>query len=137
MGTDYTIDDLVFQGIEDGTYERLPDDQVDGLPAYVVRATMNEEFTTRYRVVTAYLEKEHYVLLHARYEDGAGVLLREMRASVESIDEFDGVWIATVSTMRDVREDTSSTIIINSLEPNPELADRLFSNSRLQNIHWD
>jgi hypothetical protein len=137
MGTDYTIDDLAFQSIADGTYERLPDDQVGGLPAYVVRATMNEEFTTLYRVVTAYVDKEHYVLLRARYEDGAGLLLREMRANLETIQEFDGVWLATMATMRNVREKTSSTIVIHSLEPNPELTDRLFSTSRLENVHWD
>lgn len=137
FGTDYTIDDLMFQTIEDATYERLPDSQVGGLEAYVVRATLNPEFTTRYAVATAWIDKEHYVLLRALYEDDAGVLVREGNAQVESIREFDGVWIATVSSMRNVPEDTTSTMVVQSLDPNPNLPDRLFSLRRLGDTHWD
>jgi hypothetical protein len=137
FGTDFTIDDLAFQTIEDGIYERLPDSQVGGRPVYVVRATLNPGFTTRYSVVTASIDKQRYVLLRALYEDGAGVLLREANAQVESIREFDGVWVATVSSMRNVKEDTLSTMVIQSLDPNPDLPDRLFSERSLGDTHWD
>ncbi len=137
LGTDYSIDDLMFQSIDDAEYERLPDDQVDGVPTYVVRARMRPGVDTQYRLLTTYLEKAHYVALRTLYEDGAGELRRELRSSVESIKEFDGVWIATVVTMRDVQEDTTSTMLLQHLEPNPQLDDALFNNTRLRDFAWD
>ena len=136
MGTDYTIDDLMFQSIQDADYERLPDGEVNGVPTYVVRARMSPDLDTRYRVLTTYLEKEHYVALRTLYEDGAGVLLREHRVNLESIEEFDGVWIATAMTMRNVREDTMSTMLVNYLTPNAEFEDVLFSNFELGRFTW-
>ncbi len=136
LGTDYTLDDLVFQSIDDGDYERLPDDQVDGVATYVVSARMRPELETRYPLLTTYLAKEHYVALRTLYHDADGVLLRELRSNVESIEEFDGVWIATVSTMRDVRDDTSSTMVVHLLRPNPELDEALFNNFRLREFSW-
>ena len=136
LGTDYTLDDLVFQSIGDGDYERLPDDQVDGVATYVVRARMRPELETRYPLLTTYLDKQHYVALRTLYHDAEGVLLRELRSNIESIEEHDGVWIATVSTMRDLRDDTSSTMVVHLLAPNPELDEALFNNFRLREFSW-
>ena len=131
MGTDYTIDDLAFQNIEDADYERLPDDSVGGLPVYVVRATMKPFFDTTYRTVIAYITRDRYVLVRAHYLDEASDTLREMQANVETITDFDGVWIATESTMHDVKRNTSSTLLVETIEANPKLDDQLFSSFAL------
>jgi len=136
LGTDYTLDDLVFHGIDDAEYERLPDDQVSGVATYVVRARMRPELETRYPLTTTYIDQERYVPLRTLYHDADGVLLRELLSNVESIEEFDGVWIATASTMRDVRDDTSSTMVVHLLRPNPELDEALFNNFRLREFSW-
>ncbi len=102
-----------------------------GLPVYVVNATMQPFFDTTYRKVVAWITKDHYLLVHALYQDETGDTLREMTANVETIGEFDGVWIATESTMANVKRATSSTLIVQGLEANPPLADGLFSSFRL------
>jgi hypothetical protein len=131
LGTDYTLDDLVFQTVEDATYERLPDGEVDGFPTYVVRARMKSFLDTRWEWVTTYLDKEHYILLRALYEDDSGTVRRELRADLDSIDEFQGVWLATRSTMYNRAEGTSSTLIVHHLLPDAELDDRVFSSFRM------
>jgi hypothetical protein len=136
MGTDFMLEDVAFPSIENGRYERLPDSLVGDTPVYVVRVTLNEDSPSQRRIVTAWIETERYVLLRADYADAAGVVLREWRADVESIREFDGVWVPTVSTMRNVKQDTSSTLTIEALVPNPELPERLFSKRQLTERRW-
>jgi hypothetical protein len=131
MGTDYTIDDIAFQNIEDADYTRLPDGSVGGLPVYVVSATMKPIFDTEYRTVIAYITQDRYVMVRALYQDEAGDTLRELEANTETISDYDGVWIATESTMTDVKRDTSSTLLVQTLEANPPLDDQLFSSFAL------
>lgn len=131
MGTEYTIDDLVFQTLEDARYERMPNDQVGGRPTYVVRARMNPGFRTRYPEVTIYADREHYVPLRILFYDSSGDLAREYRANPESVEDFDGVWIATQATMTNLREGTTTTLIIEDLAPNPPIKDSFFQAWRL------
>ncbi len=132
MGTDYTFDDIAFQSLEDASYERLPDEEVGGLPVYVVRARMKPHLGTRYPTTISYIEKEHYALLRAVFFDDAGIALRELRANTETLEEFDGgVWMATQATMHHLKQGTSSVLSIQRLVENPALADRLFSERTL------
>ena len=54
-----------------------------------------------------------------------------MRAPVDLIKEFDGVWVATRSTMRDLKQNTRSALYVDLLDPNPNIKDRHYSLSRL------
>lgn len=132
MGSDFTFDDIAFQNIEDADYTRLPDEEIDGVPVYVVEARMKPFVSFRYVRAIAYIEKEHYVPLRVRYFDENDVEFKEMRAEPDSLKEFDGVWVATNATMHDLRQGTSSQLLIEKLDPNPELAEQLFSTFRLR-----
>ncbi len=132
MGSDYTFDDIAFQEIENASYRRLPDEEIGGVPVYVVEAVLKATVDSQYSRTLSYLEQEHYVPLRARYWDDAGVEVKELKAVYESVQEFDGVWVATISTMYNLKQRTSSTMYIEKLDPNPEIADQLFSTFRLQ-----
>jgi len=132
LGTDYTLDDLLFQTLEDADYERRPDAEVAGVPVYVVEARLKAFLDSEYERITAYIDKETYVLLRALYRDDSGTLTRELVADVDSIEKFDDIWIATRTTMHNVREGTSSTLVVHQLLPDPELEERLFSPFRLE-----
>lgn len=135
LGTDYTLDDLLFQTLEDADYERRPDAEVAGVPVYVVEARLKAFLDSEYERITAYIDKETYVLLRALYRDDSGTLTRELVADVDSIEKFEDIWIATRTTMHNVREGTSSTLVVHQLLPDPELEDRLFSPFRLERRH--
>ena len=132
MGTDYSFGDIAYQDIESADYVRQKDEEIGGLPVYVVEATMKPFVPTNYHRVVVFLEKEHYIPLRARYWDDAEVEIKEMRSNPSSIKEFDGVWIATESTMRNLKEGTSSTTLVEDLDPDLTLADQLFSVFRLE-----
>ncbi len=132
-GTDFSLDDFLvsLDDIEDASYRRLPDVTIDGVKCYVVEAVMKPAATSRYTRSIASLEQEHYVPLRTRYWDDAGVEAKELTSPHKAIKEFDGVWVPTESTVVDLLEDTRSTMYIETLEPNPKLAEREFALSEL------
>ena len=131
MGTDYTFDDIGWKSIEDADYNRLPDDVVDGEPTYVIEVTMKPFIDSEYRTMRTWLEKKHYVPVRSIYRDANGVEMREMKADIGTIQDFDGAWIATTSTMFNLKEKTSTTIYVEALDPNVHLGEQLFSTFQL------
>jgi hypothetical protein len=135
MGTDFSFDDIAFQDIEDANYTRLDDEEIDSEPVYVVEAVVKPEVDSSYSRTIAYIEKDHYVPLRARYWDHADVEVKEMTARNDTIREFNGVWIATDSTMYNLRRKTSSTLHVEKIDPNIEISENLFSTFRLSLHH--
>jgi hypothetical protein len=131
MGTDYTFDDIGWKNIEDADYKRLPDEELDGVPAYVLEVTMKPFVDSEYRTMRTWLDKKHYVPLRTIYRDANGVDMREMKADAGTIQDFDGAWIATTSTMFNLKEKTSTTIYVEALDPNVHLGEQLFSTFQL------
>ncbi len=133
-GTDFSFDDFLttLDDLEDARYHRLADEVVDGAPCYVVEAVMKPQSRSHYTRSVAMIDKEHYVPLRTRYWDDVGVATKELRSPRASIKNYDGIWVPSESTMTDLREDTSSTATIESLDPNPTLADAEFSPSALE-----
>jgi hypothetical protein len=130
--SDFSFDDLGFNDVDDATYTRFEDETIGGVEVYVIEAKKKPEVVSRYYKTLAYLEKEHYVPLKARYWDTAGVEVRELDADPQSLKEFHGVWVATKSKMRNLQQDTSSELTIEDLDPNTEIAEAMFSTFRLQ-----
>ena len=130
-GSDFTFSDLAFQDIEDAEYQRMPDEVLEGTPVFVVEAIMKPLVDSEYAKVVNYLEREHYVPVRTRYWDRAEVETKEMRAPPETIREFDGVWVATKSIMRDLKQNTHSLLHVDELDPNPDIRDRHYSLARL------
>jgi hypothetical protein len=131
MGTDYTFDDIAWKNVEDADYVRLPDEEVDGVPVYVIEVTAKPFVDSAYKTARTWLDKQHYVPLRTIYRDSNGVALREMRAVASSVHDFSGTWIATESTMSNLKEKTSTTILVDKLDANVALFDRHFSTLQL------
>lgn len=133
-GTDFSFDDFLttLDDLENAKYRRLPDEVVDGAPCYVVEAVMTSGSRSRYTRSIAAIDKAHYVPLRTRYWNDVGVESKELRSPRASLQAYDGVWVPNESTMTDLLEDTSSTVTIESLDPNPTLDDNEFSPSALE-----
>jgi hypothetical protein len=135
LGTDYTFNDIAFQNIEDAEYRRLPDEVIDGTSVYVVEANVKETIDVEYHRTISYLEKDHYVPLRTRYWDDFGVEVKEMTAPNGKIRQFDTTWVATESTMRDLRQQTSSTLLVDTLDTKPDFHRKTFTVSKLNRGH--
>jgi hypothetical protein len=131
-GTDVSFDDIAFEDADDAEHKRMPDEVINGTPVYVVESTIKPLKFSKYSKTLTYLEKEHYVPLHTRYWDPAKVEVKEMVADPRSIREFNGTWVASEALVTNLKEKTSTKVFVENLDPNPELADRLFSLLRLE-----
>jgi hypothetical protein len=131
FGTDYSFDDVAYYDLEDAAYRRLADDHVDGTAVYVIEAFVEETRDVQYHRTVSYLEKEHYVPLRVRYWDAYGVEVKELTARAESIRAFGEFWVATESTMRDLFQRTSSTLLVDHVDSTPEFHPQHFTVTRL------
>jgi hypothetical protein len=135
MGTDYTFDDIGWKSIEDAEYQRLPDEVIDGVPAYVLEVTMKPFVDSEYQTMRTWIDQEHYIPLRTIYRDHNGVPMREMVAESGSIENFEGAWIATRSVMYNLKERTSTSVYVEALDPDVTLADQAFSTFQLTRRH--
>jgi hypothetical protein len=131
MGTDYTFDDIGFHDIDEAEYARLPDQKIEGTRVYVVEAFINDTLDVEYHRTISYLEQEHYVPLRVRYWDAYGVEVKQLSAPYSGLKEFDGTWVATKSTMRNLLQRTSSTLYVHDMDTHPAFDENLFTASRL------
>ncbi len=131
-GTDVSFDDIAFEDADDAEHKRLPNEKLDGVLVYVVESEIKPTVKSKYSKTLTFLETEHYVPLHTRYWDPASVEVKEMVANPHSIREFHGTWVAGEALVTNLKEKTSTQVFVEDLDPNAELADRLFSLLRLE-----
>jgi hypothetical protein len=131
MGTDYTFDDIGWKNIEDADYFRQPDETIDGIPVYVLEVRMKPFVDSDFRTMRTWIDKRHFVALRSIYRDDQATEMRELRADSTTVQDFDGAWVPTKSTMMNLREKTSTTIYVEALDPNVQLGDQHFTTLQL------
>ena len=131
LGTDYTFDDIGWKNIEDADYVRQPDESIDGIPCFVLEVRMKPFVESEFRTMRTWIDKQHFVALRSIYRDDKETEMREMRADTTTIQDFDGAWVPTKSTMYNLKEKTSTTIYIEALDPNVHLGDEIFTTFQL------
>jgi hypothetical protein len=132
FGTDFSFEDIVPRELEDADYRRHPDAELDGVPCYVVEAIPRPDSDSEYSRFLSHVEKERNVPLLVRYWDDRGLEIKELRVRRESIERVEDVWVPMHMTMRNLRHDTFTTLVIEELEPNPTIAHAVFDLRRLE-----
>lgn len=119
-GTDFSFEDVVPREAEDFHSDRLPNATLSGSDVFVVDLTPRKHIDSEYSRIRVYVDKRRSVVVHARYWDDAGVEIKQMLAPPERIEEFDGVFVPMQATMRNLLHDSETTLIVTSLQPNPQ-----------------
>jgi hypothetical protein len=135
FGSDFSLDDLaVVRHIDDATYERLPDEELQGVPVWVIDVTHKPETDPTYARSMLYVDKATNVPLRTRHWNDAGVEVKQLEIPRNKIKIFAGVWIPLESTMLDLTEDTKSVLYVDRVVANPSIPARLFSPQRLPSL---
>jgi len=132
FGTDFTFEDLVPREIDDGDYRRLPDQVVQDATTYVVEIIPRAHADSDYSRFVIQVDKGTCVPLLTRYWDERGLLVKELTAPSADVKEIDGVHWPSTLTMRNVQNDTFTTLTVQELEPNPKLERTTFDLRRLE-----
>ncbi len=126
FGTDFSFEDVVPRELEDATYRRLPDRVVQEVPVFTLEATPRFSQDSEYSRFVLHVEKEHYVPVENHYWDEAGVEVKRLYAQLDSIQEFEGVWMPTRATIRHLLHESMTRLRVDKVVPNPDLPGRTF-----------
>jgi hypothetical protein len=131
-GTDFSFEDVVPREAGDFEYQRQADAEIDGVPVYVVELFPVEFTRSEYSRIRVFVDQKRAVVVRARYWDNAGVEIKELRASPNQIREFAGIFVPMQATMRNLLLDSSTTLVVNAIEVNPEFNNDTWNLRRLE-----
>jgi len=139
FGTDFAFEDIIPQELEDATYKRLADSEVNGIPVYTVEVTPKEEQDSEYSKFDVYATKDTFVALRVIYWDQDGLKIKELNSDPASItmyehEEEDGlkqIWIAEKQKIVHLKLDSWTELIVTKYDPNVKLRSRDFSEREL------
>lgn len=110
MGTEFTYDDMSSREIDDYTYQYLTDETVDGYDCYVVESIPKDLSDNQYSKTTSWVVKDKDIIrpIKMNLYNKKGEL--EKVLTVEELEQIDGYWISTTTTMTNLLNNRSSTI---------------------------
>ncbi|MCH2186716.1 outer membrane lipoprotein-sorting protein [Myxococcota bacterium] len=138
-GTDFSFEDIVPPEFEDGVHSRLPDQLIQGTPAYVVAVVPHADTESEYSKLVIAVEKEHFVPVQTHYWDNKRVLIKRLDVDPSSISSHQATekgeakdgWVALSSKMTQLKLDTFTELEIEEFKANPNLKSRHFSEREL------
>jgi hypothetical protein len=132
IGTDLSVEDIIPKEMDEASYERMQDEDVDGTPCYVIDATPTPEAESGYSKLRLYIEGEHFVPLKTRYWDQLGIEVKELKVDPTNVREIEGVWIPLVSRMRHLVDESFTQLNLTRITPNPDLPKKFFTVRQLE-----
>ncbi|CAG0949942.1 hypothetical protein MYXO_00139 [Myxococcaceae bacterium] len=132
FGTDFSFEDVIPREFESATYRRLPDEACEALRCFVVEATPKPDQNSEYSKLVLSVEKARSVPIRIRYWSTSGVEVKELVSPVDSIREFEGVFLPMQATMRNLVQETYTVATVDRVVPNPELARTTFDPRKLE-----
>ena len=132
FGTDFSFEDILPRELRDAEYRRFEDGEFRGIPTYTVEAIPTELADSEYSRFLIHVDQDRFVTLRARYWDEAGVEVKELRVNPAAIERIQEVWVPRELTMSNLRLESSTTLEVTKIRPNPELPPQTFTLRRLE-----
>jgi hypothetical protein len=132
FGTDFTFEDIIPHEVEDGDYQRLPDQELAGRSVYVVEVVPKPEENSEYSKFVIHVDKTSCVPLLTRYWDEKGVEVKQLSVVGERIEKVGDVYWPHEMTMRNLQLESFTTLVVEKLDANPKLSRRDFDLRRLE-----
>jgi hypothetical protein len=137
FGTDFSYDDVQrMQTIsaEQAPAERLPDVTLEGREVWVVQSfpVGTELLPPRYEKIVYFVDRESCIPLKIELYGVGAQLEKVAQVDPRSIAREGKGWMARSVSMRDLRNGTESQIIVEKIELDAKVSDRVFSLQRLE-----
>ncbi|MBW1688660.1 MAG: outer membrane lipoprotein-sorting protein [Deltaproteobacteria bacterium] len=133
FGTDFSYEEFErMQGIaESAPVTRGEDGAVDGRPAYVLDARPTSESDSAYERIVSFIDKETCVLLRSEFYERGDRARKVLTANTSTLSRAGDVWLAREYLMRDLRDETETTMIVEEVEVGKPVPRKLFSQREL------
>lgn len=133
MGSDFSYKDMMESEklTELYNFELVEEVEFNGRPCYKIEAIKDEGAEVSYYKRISWIDKERFIGLKEELYAESGKLLKV--AEVTEVKEIEGRWYPIRTIMENkLRENTSTTFIIDSIEFNPEITEDTFTLESLQ-----
>ncbi len=117
MGTDLTYEDISAEDVEKYAYERQPDQQLDGVDVFVVRARPSDpdlQKETGYQHRDLFLRKDNFVLVRVDFYDMRGKFVKRLLAKSEPVSIGETAWRVDHVLIDNEREQHKTELIVNA-----------------------
>lgn len=133
FGTDFTYEQFEWlQGFaENQSSERLPDADLDGRPAYLIESVPGSE-TSEWETVRSYIDHASCVLVKAEFFEKGAKLRKVLVADPAKITLEGEIHLARELVMRDLRDETQTTVRIAEVELDAKIPRKMFTTSELE-----
>jgi hypothetical protein len=126
FGTDYSYED--FEHLQafkrPGSSRRLEDDEIGNRPVYVVES---RSVDSDYERILTFVDKETCVALRMEMYEQGGRLRKELDVNPDFVRRKGAIWIANMALMHDLRDATTTQLLVDSTEQDVEFPEGLFS----------
>ena len=126
-GTDFSYGEIkqVLGLLVVGDTQRLPDQQVQGRPVYVLETQTKME-ETGYRKVVSSIDQQSCTLLRSEFYARADAPRKLLDADVSSLLQADKYWAVLAYTMTDVARNTHTQLNLTDLSFDERLSEKMF-----------
>jgi len=104
MGSDFTYGDLEIEKEGENNFEKLGEEEYNGIPCYVIRSTPKDINDAQYSQLKLWIDKEkfvsHFTEFYAKKKEKEKIKTLE----VEEVKLIQNKWTATRSVMTDLRD---------------------------------
>jgi hypothetical protein len=134
FGTDFSYSDLRYLQMLESIVisERLEDGVVGERPAYHVRMRAKPGEKSPYDRVDAMIDQETCVPLQIEFFGSNGSLEKRLTTPVDSLTREGAIWVARSVALRDLRNETSTSLDVDRIDVEGDVSDRLFTVTRLE-----
>lgn len=129
FGSDFTYEDFSqLQGMAvEGRSERSPDAELEGVPVRVIQHFPTADSGSSYEQVTTYVDAVSCVPLKSEMFEKGARLRKVLTADRTQIFESDGVRIPRKLRMEDLRDQSSTDLVVQEIEVEIEIKERIFT----------
>jgi hypothetical protein len=137
FGTDFSYEDVQhLQRIsqERVSAERLPDATLEGREVAVLRSfpAGEKDSPLRYESIVYFVDRDSCIPLKIEFYGAKATLSKVARADPDSISREGKGWVARSVSIRDLANETLSELVVEKIEIDAEVPDKVFSVERLQ-----
>ena len=130
MGTDLTYADMESRNLKKSESTRHADENVGGNDAFRIESVPKNDADAPYGKTISWIHKVSYVPLKVEFYDKELKLLKTLK--VKRLEKKEGRWVVMDSTIENVQEQTSTHMLINTLDLKANLGDAEFTEEKLK-----
>jgi outer membrane lipoprotein-sorting protein len=133
LGTDVSYEDLQqLQALAPhARVERLPDATVDGRPVHVLASFPAPDSGSAYERIVSEIDQESCVALRTTFEASGQRVVKEILIDFADLERRGERWLPRKVRLRSLENGSETRMSIDKIELDPELPDRLFTQSEL------